>query len=402
MSVTFGSVGDIIAVGLLIKDLVAALNQSRGSQAEYNQLVDELNLLGDVLDRIDNLCNAAGTTVGRISEVSALHEATLQIAQNCRKCMEGFIARLKKYGKTLGSSGTRTKSEMFKAAMAQIRWQLGGKEEVVRFRAGITSQTAALNLALAATTWYDHQARGFAQETVLMAFRSVSKDTQDILVRFGDATGDQFGTLSKLSNTVTETNALASRTSLLASRTNVLVSKTNLLSGQIVDILASHSQAHYEALSKMILSLQTSLPGYAQQSLFGEFFVLEDAIGRICPVHLQFVSSWEALDAVLETRFCGIQGHEKVQSGHWTLQDHATGREIGRGRRWEASFQPGQRVEMSMLFHSGTNVDSSAQVPAGNKATCPRCRADVSESRGVETRWYAHQRPSSTLQADTL
>jgi hypothetical protein len=158
MPITFGSVGDLITIGLLIKDLVAALNQSRGSQAEYKQLVDELNLLQDVLARIDHLVNTAGATGGRRFEVSALHDTTLQIAQNCGKCIEGFSIRLKKYGKTLGSSGVRTKSEAFKAVAANIRWQLVEKEEVVRFRAEIASQTAALNLALVATTWYEHQA----------------------------------------------------------------------------------------------------------------------------------------------------------------------------------------------------------------------------------------------------
>ena len=158
MPVTFGSVGDIIAVGLLIKDLVTALNQSRGSQTEYKQLVDELNLLEDVLARIVHLCNTAGTTTaGRIFEDSALHHATIKTAQKCGTCIKGFNIRLKKYGKTLGSSGVGKKSEAFKAVMAQIRWQLGEKEEVVRFRAEIASQTASLNLALVALTWYGHE-----------------------------------------------------------------------------------------------------------------------------------------------------------------------------------------------------------------------------------------------------
>jgi hypothetical protein len=161
MPVTCGSIGDIIAVSLLVKDLITALNQSRGSQAEYKQLVDELNLLKDVLDRIDHLCNSTVATAGRKFEVAALHDATLKIAQNCRKCIEGFSIRLKRYGKTLGSSGSRTKSEAFKAVAASIRWQLGEKEEVVRFRAEIASQTASLNLALTATTWYDHKAYDF-------------------------------------------------------------------------------------------------------------------------------------------------------------------------------------------------------------------------------------------------
>jgi hypothetical protein len=156
MPVTCGSIGDIIAVSLLVKDLVTALNQSRGSQAEYNQLVDELNLLKDVLDRIVHLCNTAGTTVAvRTFEVSALHDATLKIAQNCRKCIEAFNVGLQKYDKTLGSSGARSKREGLRSAVAQLRWRFGEKEDLVRFRADIARQTASLNLALGATTWYE-------------------------------------------------------------------------------------------------------------------------------------------------------------------------------------------------------------------------------------------------------
>jgi len=158
MPITFGSVGDIVSVGLLIKDLVVALNESRGSQAEYKQLVDELNLLRDVLGRIDHLCNTTSTwTATRRFEVTALHDTTLLIAQNCRKFIEGFNVRLKKYDKTLGSSGARSKSEMLKATVAKIRWQTGEKEEVVRLHAEIASQTASLSLALGATTWYEQE-----------------------------------------------------------------------------------------------------------------------------------------------------------------------------------------------------------------------------------------------------
>lgn len=42
MSVTFGSVGDIISVCLIVKDLVDALDKSRGSSAEYQAVIREL------------------------------------------------------------------------------------------------------------------------------------------------------------------------------------------------------------------------------------------------------------------------------------------------------------------------------------------------------------------------
>lgn len=68
-----------------------------------------------------------------------------------------------------------------------------------------------------------------------------------------------------------------------------------------------------------VLTLQNSLPSRLERSLLRDFFMLEDAIGKISPVHLQFVNSWEALDAVLETRFRGIQGHDRVACGDFVL-----------------------------------------------------------------------------------
>lgn len=242
-----------------------------------------------------------------------------------------------------------------------------------------------------------------------MGYRSVGKDNQDILVSFGDTTENhlqaQNGVLSKLSNTVTETNAL--------------VSQTTALSRQIVDGLAKIGDLCTQAKTamskilfiniatyKMVLALKTSLPGYLERSLFSEPFVLEDAIGRISPVHLQFISSWEALDAVLDNRFRGLQGHDKVRSGHWTLQDRATGREISRRRTWEGAFLPGQRVNMSLLFQRETTVesfDSPAQATTSYQAACPRCQADVTDSRDAETIWYVRQsRIDDTSKADIL
>jgi hypothetical protein len=252
-----------------------------------------------------------------------------------------------------------------------------------------------------------------------MVSRGVGKDNQAMLEGFKDATRDQLqmqhGTLSKLSDNVTETNALVSQTSAIASQTNVMVSKVSgpIINGlvQIGDICAhvkttlSRIFSINVATYKMVLELKTSLPGYLERSLLNEPFILEDAIGRISPVHLQFISSWEALDSVLETRFRGLQGHKKVQSGHWVLQDHATGREISRRRNWEGTFLPGQRVNMSLLIQRETTVDafdSSAQTKTSNQAACPRCQADAPDSSGAEIQWYVCIRLTSSSQANTL
>lgn len=99
-----------------------------------------------------------------------------------------------------------------------------------------------------------------------------------------------------------------------------------------------------------VMRIESMLSSHLERTLVQEPFILEDAIGRLAPVHMQFISSWEAFDAVLELRFQNLPGYRKIKRKEFVLQDHATTQEINRSYPWEASFLPGQRVDMSMLF----------------------------------------------------
>ena len=57
------------------------------------------------------------------------------------------------------------------------------------------------------------------------------------------------------------------------------------------------------ATYKAIMDIRSCLPSHLERTLYQKPFILEDAIGRIAPVHMQFVNSWEAFDSVLELRF---------------------------------------------------------------------------------------------------
>lgn len=58
MPITFGAVGDIISVCLLVKDLVEALDKARGDKAEYQSAIREFWLLDRALLEIDLLSRA--------------------------------------------------------------------------------------------------------------------------------------------------------------------------------------------------------------------------------------------------------------------------------------------------------------------------------------------------------
>lgn len=137
------------------------------------------------------------------------------------------------------------------------------------------------------------------------------------------------------------------------------------------------------ATYKAVLSLQGTL----SRSPVVDCFTLEDAIGRTTPVPLQFINSWLALEAVLENRFLGIQGFEKIQRGQYALHDSATGMDIARQRNWEGAFLPGQKVNMSMLFrcHRPFRGERSSESSA---TTCPWCHSRSTQSTDSEVNWF--------------
>ena len=126
-----------------------------------------------------------------------------------------------------------------------------------------------------------------------------------------------------------------------------------------------------------VIRLQTALPSHLERGMIEDPVILEDPIGRLAPVHLQFVTSWDAFNSVLELRFENIQGHKKMIQRDYGLQDGANGREIEQSRPWQRAFLPGQRVEMSFIFRREEGADD------GN-VTCPGCQTASGNSNDVD------------------
>ena len=142
MPVTFGSVGDIIAVGLLIKDLVRCLDDSRGSTTEYQAVTRELWSLDHALLEVGVLFLSSQ----RSNDLDALQETALRIAEQCSDCIRTFRERIKKYKDSLqpGNSGSFVKN-----AARKVMWNTSEKESLARFRAEIIAQCSSINLLIA-------------------------------------------------------------------------------------------------------------------------------------------------------------------------------------------------------------------------------------------------------------
>ena len=141
MPISFGSVGDIICVSLLIKDLVKCLDESRGSSTEYQAVIRELWSLDRALLQVELLLRS----YRQLIELSDLWENAIYCVEQCRKCISDYQSKTKKYQGALQGRGT---GNLFRDTTAKIRWQVSEKDNLTKFRTEITTLGSSLNLLL--------------------------------------------------------------------------------------------------------------------------------------------------------------------------------------------------------------------------------------------------------------
>lgn len=142
MPITFGSVGDIISVSLLVKDLLLALDSSKGSSTGYQAVVSELNVLDKALLQVAQLANKHAPT----PELHALWETAKHSVDKCRIAVDSFTKRIDKYRNSLREGGSYSS---IKDAARKIQWQMCQKDEVTRFRVEIAGYTDSITMLVA-------------------------------------------------------------------------------------------------------------------------------------------------------------------------------------------------------------------------------------------------------------
>jgi hypothetical protein len=129
----------------------------------------------------------------------------------------------------------------------------------------------------------------------------------------------------------------------------------------------------------ILLDLQTRVPPEFAQCWIQEPLILTDAIGRVAPVHLELINSWEVLESVLVARFRNIPGGErKIKHNEYALQDRKSLKDLERDLPFEACFMPGGKVDMAMIFQGSQSWGNS----------CPSCGKGSEHRQSVAVIWY--------------
>jgi hypothetical protein len=139
--VPFGfSVGDVIAVSILIKDVFKALHDSDGASAQYQQLSRELWALDRALLEVELLSRTTDTS----TELNALRHSARRVVEQNKECLERFLTKVQKFEISMrGGSGN-----MLRDAAKKIRWALTQTDELARFRTEINGHSSSLNMLL--------------------------------------------------------------------------------------------------------------------------------------------------------------------------------------------------------------------------------------------------------------
>ncbi|KAF2445023.1 hypothetical protein P171DRAFT_514070 [Karstenula rhodostoma CBS 690.94] len=355
---------------LLVKDLVDALDEARGSKAEYRSVIRELWILDRALLEIDLLTRTHGN--GSTPELQGLCETAQRASNQCKILVAEFLDRVKKYKNSFEDGQS---PNIVKKAVMGVRWRVGEREAVQRFRVEIVGTSSSLQMLLATA---NVNLLALNKTDVKNQLNKIEQQNEQRISSQQALLLDVRGRIDNATQHITQGNISISKIAD-ALRLDWLRQLGTDLKSLMHKVIATNI-ATYHA----IVSIQTVLSSRLERTLIEEPFILEDPIGRIAPVHLQFVTSWEAFNAVLELRFRDLQGFKKVQDKQYGLQEKATRRDIDQTRPWQRVFLPGQRIEMSFIFHS--HESSEAANEGTDISTCPGCQTSSPNASDADTR----------------
>jgi hypothetical protein len=196
-----------------------------------------------------------------------------------------------------------------------------------------------------------------------------------ILIRDRSTTSLQGEGIRALQNNSTETHSLVKKNhELLCAQAEIVLTVSRSLATSSAEQQRQKLDMHSIMLKvfetnmkiyKLVMQMQTLMAQLPPQIERQQPIQFEDAHGRVAPFHVEFISSFDAFQAVLEVRFRHVPGLRKVRRQEYSIQDARSKSRLDLRRNWEHALRPGRRITMSMTFN---------EAPESLATTCPGCR----------------------------
>ncbi|KAI4616061.1 hypothetical protein J4E83_006731 [Alternaria metachromatica] len=185
-------IGDVIAVGKLIKDITDCLRSVGGAKSEYQELTKELEALKAALDGLDQLDSSAAP--------SALLDTIKFVAVDCRQRLEVFWAKIEKYESSLGSA---SRSNALRGTMDKLGWTFCCKEEVVQLQRNVQCYSNAISILMIRHVAEQVQDMKKYTDAFRTQVAERIRDTQHTLTDIGDDVSSQGAVASNVQTLVT-------------------------------------------------------------------------------------------------------------------------------------------------------------------------------------------------------
>ena len=339
MAVGFGfSASDFVAGVLLLKDLIKALDSVSGSSAEFQALCVEFRSLERALELTSALASD--------SWAPAQREAIEHCIRICLSIIQAFLARATKFDVALGQPSGASQQGLsnvppWKVALRKIQWAFLKKDDVIRVRLEISAQTAILNTLL--------------NQTQL----KFSRNHEDTLAQVRIQLSLQQDHLQQIAVLLQQQSHFAEQGhgELRACKQSLDFLQTEVSSARMTMTLVWRlGQMIFEMILGWQQYLVNPLPA---QVLLQKVAILEDALGRNAPLHIEWLNSCEAS---CNQRFCVVvtKGHHRYSTVRWR---HDSGTILGgpASSEWIILSSTKRPAKLSICRSHGTWYFSQAE-----------------------------------------
>ncbi|KLP08580.1 uncharacterized protein FFMR_10216 [Fusarium fujikuroi] len=361
MEVTFGAVGDFISIGVLIKDFIELLDDSRGSVWEYKSLKQQLTFLRLNLD----LAKQSYDEYYKAPQFQDIRNTLESVVDEAERRLEDIAVKVQRYTSTLSQGSTERR---IKRVARKVQWSLE-KKETEKFLLDLNRYTSIIQSL---------QFNAFARlmERSFDTSQKEHSETQELVSKLQKDFGDRFTGLEDELRAVRTNSAntqqyLLDISMVVTSRLDIVTQTVNSLGVAVLRGVSGMSYLGTSVLS-LLSTMHNNIIGRLERPPhMGPYFTFEDYLGVDSIILLNFVDSWNAFEGSLHGKFKGRKGGRRVAQNRFLLQDHQTGDEIDRDAHWSLAITPGSRINMSLIYEVKEDEDEAQSL----KCPFPSCGA---------------------------
>ncbi|KAJ3543170.1 hypothetical protein NM208_g3725 [Fusarium decemcellulare] len=361
---SFGfSIGDFLAAGRLINDIVSSLRHA--SASSYQELILELHGLKRALDGIEHL----ECPPGKEAAVNGVKIAALQ----CQYPLDEFASKLKKYERLDIQRGSSSKSDRLKGWGRRVQWGVSMEEDVAQLRAYIATHVGSLNMRLITiglSTTFLNREQSCAETSVLQS------------------------KLEEVCSGVVESRREQTQHGLIITKvTSLLEHLCDLVStgiGVRLETLIRLAQNIWKSnlqIMTVVTQLQSQPPRPdTSRTWFQDPVRFEDALGRVLPIPSEY--GWSKVHAIIVDQFSTGPGSDKVKAKEYLLFNSLDSSQILLEPHTKA-LTPGMSITMAVIIgrYGSTPLDNCPRIG------CVSRQIEASKAGGKF--WFVLQAQSS-------